>query len=67
VDIRTACLTMFSVAAMLSAGPVTAQCNLGCLPGIGLPGISGLAYAIIVWDPDGAGPSLEMLVAGRTN
>jgi hypothetical protein len=34
------------------------------LPGDGFPGICGPVYATTVWDPDGIGPSPELLIAG---
>ncbi|MFO0859450.1 MAG: hypothetical protein U0570_02755 [Phycisphaerales bacterium] len=41
-----------------------AQCEAKWLPGEGIPGINGIVYATIFWDPDGSGPRGPQVVAG---
>jgi hypothetical protein len=40
------------------------QCEPNWKPGDGVPGLNGTVYALTKWDPDGAGPQPELLVAG---
>src|SRR5262245_56870248 len=40
-----------------------AQCGTW-LPGDGIPGLDGPAYAFTTWDPDGPGPLTDVLVVG---
>ncbi len=52
---------------VLAAGPKT---NIAFArefewkPGQGLSGLNGSVYALATWDPDGAGPQKELLIAG---
>ena len=39
-------------------------CSPGWLPGSGVPGVNGDVNAMVMWDPDGAGPQEALLVAG---
>jgi hypothetical protein len=48
----------------LSSTVAHAQCDGQFATGNGLPGISGNAGSIVGWDPDGAGPSPELLFTG---
>lgn len=41
-----------------------AQCAGGWQPTVGVPGLDQLPYAMVAWDPDGAGPQAEKLVVG---
>ncbi len=41
-----------------------AQCASGWQNAIGTPGLNSLPYTMVAWDPDGAGPQSEKLVAG---
>jgi hypothetical protein len=42
------------------------QCSFDWLPGEGVPGVTGdlPVWAVTNWDPDGAGPAQEVLIAG---
>jgi trimeric autotransporter adhesin len=55
-----------SVLALPLCGDVAAQCSQDWKPTDGFPGIQTFssAYAVTTWDPDGAGPLAERLVAG---
>jgi len=41
-----------------------AQCDFDWKTGQGIPGLDGKVYALTTWDPDGAGPQPELLIAG---
>ncbi|HTE04578.1 MAG TPA: hypothetical protein VK824_00165 [Planctomycetota bacterium] len=46
--------------------PARAQCPIDWLPGEGHPGVTGdlPVWALTAWDPDGAGPLPQRLIAG---
>ncbi len=45
--------------------PLAAQCDPAWAPSSGVPGLTGPAYDLAVWDPDGPGPAAEqILIAG---
>jgi hypothetical protein len=48
----------------LAAAPALAQCDGQFITGNGVPGISGDDGVIQAWDPDGAGPTPELLFTG---
>jgi hypothetical protein len=53
------------LAALMAAGAASAQpCDGQFQTGNGIPGISGNGNTIVSWDPDGAGPTPELLYAG---
>ena len=57
--VRTLALVVVVLAFDSDAG---AQCTGQWLPGAGVPGISGVVRASVMWDPDGPGPLPPVLV-----
>ncbi len=47
-----------------AAGAARGQCPPSWQPGSGIPGINGLVFDVVSWDPDGAGPLPPVLVIG---
>ena len=62
---RTRSILAALSAYVLSASLAVAQCGIDWLPGDGIPGLLGTAWATQCWDPDGAGPAGEVLAATR--
>jgi trimeric autotransporter adhesin len=63
---RVLLMAAVQIAIFSAAGPISrAQCAEGWIPN-GLPGTNGTVKAMIVWDPDLAGPvSPQLVVAGH--
>ena len=62
-------MTRSRVASVLAASvlaPCAAQCGPSWVDGYGFPGVAGTVAALVPWDPDGAGPLPEHVVAGGT-
>ena len=51
-------------ASCISVIDMAAQCNSQWAPGESFPGVDGEVYAMVEWDPDGAGPISPRLVVG---
>jgi hypothetical protein len=60
---RLSLLLFVLVAITASASTSDAQCPLGWRAGDELPGIGGSVNVVAPWDPDGAGPLSEVLIA----
>jgi len=52
------------VLTIVTVQPCFSECEFDWKPGQNLPGLNGWVYAVTPWDPDGAGPQPELLVAG---
>ncbi len=63
---RTAIFFTALAVAGASSQPASPQCPTDWLSGEGHPGVTGdlPVWAVTTWDPDGAGPQPEVLVAG---
>src|SRR5262245_2482602 len=55
-----------ALAALMVSSPAYSQCTEEWLAGEGVPGVTGdlAVVAATTWDPDGAGPQPDVLVAG---
>lgn len=64
VGLAVACAALMG----LGSGVARSQCvgGFGQVAGQGLPGVNGTVYAMVEWDPDGAGPEGTWLVVGGT-
>jgi len=56
--------TVSTLAAVVTASQVFAQCEPRWASGDGLPGLGSAVYAVAAWDPDGTGPASALLIAG---
>ncbi len=61
---RTLVSAALAALSLGSADPVSAQCSNEWRAGDGLPGTNGTIESLGLWDPDGAGPLTERIVAG---
>ncbi len=57
-------LLIAGVVLLSPSRPALAQCDNIWLQTSALAGVSGTAYAVVEWDPDGAGPAAPVLVVG---
>lgn len=58
-------LVVVATLACLGSAVLRAQCEPTVIPGAGVPGTDGKVYALMPWDPDGAGPlGVHIVVAG---
>jgi len=55
---------VWAVLVAVLAGSAAGQCTPQWLPGSSLSGVSGVVYASVVRDPDGAGPRPSELIVG---
>ena len=63
MHIRNVALVAVVLSVWAGGADSRGQCMYDWLPGQGLPGLNGYAEALTAWDPDGAGPQPEILVA----
>jgi len=61
---RSCLAALVCLVVSLFAPHARAQCATQWLPGEGVPGTNGQVYAMTMWDPDGSGPRLPVLVVG---
>lgn len=52
------------LAGLVGDSSAHAQCATGWQTAPGVPGLNSLPYRLVAWDPDGAGPQTQKLVAG---
>ncbi|MCR9243936.1 MAG: WD40 repeat domain-containing protein [bacterium] len=62
--IRSAAWWLLLTSVVLLSRPARAQCDNIWLQTSALAGVSGIAQAVVEWDPDGAGPASPVLVVG---
>ncbi len=60
---RVLTAVLLAATAMAVCRVTHGQCEV-TLPPLGFPGASGPVHALATWDPDGPGPSPELLIAG---